>query len=131
MSRVTLIEERPSISETTLGLTRLESRSVAEIVEADRRQAGPLQERLERTVSKVGRVGDRARLRSENESARLVELAYPLYLLQLAREVGPERGHGARREPDGAPAPCCFWLSEDASLIRVGENAAHAQHATL
>lgn len=35
MSRVTLMEECPSISETTLGLTSLESKSVAQVVEAD------------------------------------------------------------------------------------------------
>jgi hypothetical protein len=43
MSNVMLMEACPSISETTFGLTLFESSSVAQIVKADRRQAGPLQ----------------------------------------------------------------------------------------
>jgi hypothetical protein len=44
---------------------------VAEVVEADRRQVGLLQERLERAVSEIRGVDDRARLRSEGQPARL------------------------------------------------------------
>jgi hypothetical protein len=67
------MEEQPSISETTLGLTSLLRRSVAEVMEADPGQLRALDERVEGAVT------------------RLVEGTHPLYLLELTREVGRRR----------------------------------------
>ena len=65
--------------------------SVAEVVEADRRQAGLFQEWLEGAVSEIRGVDDRARLRGKDKSARLVEGAQPLRLLELAGEMVLQR----------------------------------------
>ncbi len=139
MSRVTLMEECPSISETNLGDNlgvdvlgeQQRGAGVAKVVEPDLGQAGLLQERLEGAVPEVRGVDDRARLRGEYQSARLVEGTYPLHLLQLAREVRTQGHYGVFREPDSAPALVRLWLPENVGFVRVGEGTTHAQHTAF
>jgi transposase len=98
------MEECQSILETILGLTSFDSSSVAQVVEADRPEPGTLEERREGTVAQVRGIDDCARLCSEDEAAKLVEVAHTLHLFQLAGEVRSHGRHRARREPS------CRWL---------------------
>src|SRR5215211_6673161 len=102
-----------------------------EVVEADRPQLRALQQRFEGAVTQIGGVDDRARLRCEDEPARLVERTHLLHLLELAGEVIFERLHRASGEPDGAAALVRLRFPEDERLALVGESAPHAQHASL
>jgi hypothetical protein len=54
---------------------------VPEVVEADVRQTGLLEQGLEGAVTEVGGVDKGPALRREDEAAGLVEGAHPLYLL--------------------------------------------------
>jgi hypothetical protein len=63
------------------------SARVPQIVEADRRQVGALQERRERPLAEVRGVDERPNFRGKHEALILLQVAQALHLLHLAPQV--------------------------------------------
>jgi hypothetical protein len=77
---------------------------VPEVMEADVRQSGPPQKRLEGAVTEVRWVDEGAVLRSEYEAAGLVEGTHPFHLRYLPLKVASQGLSGGAGESDAAAA---------------------------
>ncbi len=124
----------PSISETILGLTLRESKSVAHVcrrswkrVSAERPACfrSRAKERLRRFEGLIMR----ANLVGEDKAAGLVEGAQPIHLLHLALQVALEGCYGARGEAHGAAALLGLGLRQGVLAPRAGKGAPDLERA--
>jgi hypothetical protein len=106
---------------------------VPEVVEADVRETGSLQERGERTLPEVRGVDRAARLRGEDQALVLTEPGELAHLPELALAVCLKDFQGAGREADGAAA--LFYLghpeSDPIAFVGACERAPDTDSAPL
>lgn len=91
----------PRSSWTYFGWTFFEQEQggtrMPEIVEADVRQIGSLQERNETPLAQIGWIDRSAGGCGEDEPLIFVQISQTFYIFHLVRKVLPESFHGLRR----------------------------------
>src|SRR3712207_3028370 len=118
--------ECPSISETTLGLTFSESKSVAHVcLRSWKRKCGrpALEQRLEPARGEVAAVERRARLGGEHEPVLVPQGAGPIYLPQLALQGALEGFRGRTRQAHAPAAALGLGGDQLGASLRRGQGA--------